>query len=287
MYLSIRVKIRMHLENSFSVTFHKYWIFKSLTSKLNNDIIQWLLNSNLIYFSTKYILTSDRDEKIRVTNYPATHEIESFCLGHLEFVSSFDFIDNERIVSVSGDKTLRLWKFVDGTELDVFELEIIPLEVKVSKQSANDGMIFISTMDNKLFIFDYHLDENKIKLQRKSEKEYPSAIEVKSCDGKFYIKYVQDEKVFIDQVNVKEKLTIFKNLHEDISSIFKASDLKATTFKPFDIKYLFKNARIEGNDVDHEVRKKMRVVELKEKTKLSNKKRNYNRHQKNKNSENQ
>lgn len=212
-----------------------------------------------------------------MTNYPATHEIEAFCLGHLEFVSSFDFIDNDRIVSVSGDKTLRLWKFIDGTQLDMFELQFIPLEVKVTKE-----LIFISTIDNKLFIFDYHIeqDNNKIKMSRKSEKEYPSAIEVKSSDGKFYIKYVQDEKVFIDVVNVKEKLTIFKNLHEDISALFNSSDLKASTFKPFDINYLFKNARIDGNDDDHEARKRARVEELKEKSKQSNKKRTYNRNKK-------
>lgn len=169
----------------------------------------------------------------------------------------------------------------------MIELEFIPLEVKVFKQSASDdGLVFISTMDNKLYIFEYHLVDNKIKLQRKSEKQYPSAVEVKSCDGKFYVKFVQDEKVFIDQVNVKEKVTIFKNLHEDILSIFSSSDLKASTFKPFDIKYLFKNAKIEGNDVEHAERKRIRVEELKEKSKQSNKKRNYNRNKKNKMFEN-
>ena len=41
-----------------------------------------------------------------------------------------------------------------------------------------------------------------------------------------------------------------------------------------------KNARIEGNDNDHEARKKARVEELKEKSKRSNKKRTYNRNKK-------
>jgi WD40 repeat protein len=35
-----------------------------------------------------YILTADRDEKIRVSQYPKTYNIETFCLGHTEYASS-------------------------------------------------------------------------------------------------------------------------------------------------------------------------------------------------------
>ena len=34
----------------------------------------------------EFIITSDRDEKIRVTKYPQAFEIEAFCLGHEEYV---------------------------------------------------------------------------------------------------------------------------------------------------------------------------------------------------------
>uniref|UniRef100_A0A3Q2Y9Z3 WD repeat domain 4 n=1 Tax=Hippocampus comes TaxID=109280 RepID=A0A3Q2Y9Z3_HIPCM len=36
----------------------------------------------------KYIVTADRDEKIRVSHLCSPHSIQSFCLGHKEFVSS-------------------------------------------------------------------------------------------------------------------------------------------------------------------------------------------------------
>ena len=33
-----------------------------------------------------YIATCDRDEKIRVSQFPKSYEIESFCMGHSQFV---------------------------------------------------------------------------------------------------------------------------------------------------------------------------------------------------------
>lgn len=69
----------------------------------------------------RFIVTSDRDEKIRITHYPRTEIIETYCLGHLEFVSSIETITSNTteplLLSVSGDKTLRLWNCVTGTEL--------------------------------------------------------------------------------------------------------------------------------------------------------------------------
>lgn len=45
----------------------------------------------------KFVLSCDRDEKIRVTRYPETFEIQGFCLGHKEFVSSIQlFKDQEK-----------------------------------------------------------------------------------------------------------------------------------------------------------------------------------------------
>ncbi|EDV95203.1 tRNA (guanine-N(7)-)-methyltransferase non-catalytic subunit wuho [Drosophila grimshawi] len=65
----------------------------------------------------KHIITSDRDDKIRVTNYPATFDIHSYCLGHKEFVSGLALLTEEHLLSVSGDKTLRLWNYLSGMEL--------------------------------------------------------------------------------------------------------------------------------------------------------------------------
>ncbi|XP_076335843.1 tRNA (guanine-N(7)-)-methyltransferase non-catalytic subunit wuho isoform X2 [Tachypleus tridentatus] len=70
----------------------------------------------------RFIITCDRDEKIRVTSYPNAYNIHTYCLGHTEFVTSLAILPShpEFLVSASGDKTLRLWRYIDGEE--VFQL---------------------------------------------------------------------------------------------------------------------------------------------------------------------
>ncbi|XP_053861017.1 tRNA (guanine-N(7)-)-methyltransferase non-catalytic subunit WDR4 isoform X2 [Malaclemys terrapin pileata] len=67
----------------------------------------------------QYILTADRDEKIRVSLTRAPHNIISFCLGHREFVSRIFVIPNhpDLMLSASGDCTLRLWEYKSGKEV--------------------------------------------------------------------------------------------------------------------------------------------------------------------------
>ncbi|XP_013919434.1 PREDICTED: tRNA (guanine-N(7)-)-methyltransferase non-catalytic subunit WDR4 isoform X1 [Thamnophis sirtalis] len=72
----------------------------------------------------QYIVTADRDEKIRVSLTKAPHVIVSFCLGHREFVSTILVLPNlpDLLLSASGDDTLRLWKYKSGKELHCFQL---------------------------------------------------------------------------------------------------------------------------------------------------------------------
>lgn len=80
----------------------------------------------------RYIVSADRDFKIRVTLFPkdplkGTHEIQSFCLGHTEFVSCLAFVSCQDyaegfLVSGSGDSTVRLWDYASGSLLDTCDV---------------------------------------------------------------------------------------------------------------------------------------------------------------------
>ncbi|XP_062085607.1 uncharacterized protein LOC133791703 [Humulus lupulus] len=80
----------------------------------------------------KYVVSADRDFKIRVTVLPkkpldGAHEIQSFCLGHTEFVSCLAFVCTQEypqgfIVSGSGDSTVRLWDISSGFLLNTCEV---------------------------------------------------------------------------------------------------------------------------------------------------------------------
>ncbi|KAM5281201.1 tRNA (guanine-N(7)-)-methyltransferase non-catalytic subunit WDR4 [Ctenodactylus gundi] len=72
----------------------------------------------------RFVLTADRDEKIRVSWASAPHCIESFCLGHTEFVSRILVVPGhpKLLLSSSGDCTLRLWEYRSGRQLHCCDL---------------------------------------------------------------------------------------------------------------------------------------------------------------------
>jgi tRNA (guanine-N(7)-)-methyltransferase subunit TRM82 len=62
----------------------------------------------------RYILTSDRDEHIRISRFiPQTHVIESFCLGHQQFISSLSIplLQPNILISGGGDNELFVWEW--------------------------------------------------------------------------------------------------------------------------------------------------------------------------------
>ncbi|CAM6043348.1 unnamed protein product [Sphagnum compactum] len=75
----------------------------------------------------KYIVTSDRDFKIRVTKFPenpltGAHDIHTYCLGHTNFVACVACIGFQGLlISGGGDATLRLWEYETGALLDTFD----------------------------------------------------------------------------------------------------------------------------------------------------------------------
>lgn len=78
-----------------------------------SQVLDILVDSKL-----EYILSCDRDEKIRVSRYPDSHEIESFCLGHKEFVSSIQFIqvkNKDFLLSGSGDCSIKVSLMIKST----------------------------------------------------------------------------------------------------------------------------------------------------------------------------
>lgn len=73
-----------------------------------------------------YIITADRDEHIRVSRgIPQSHIIESFCLGHTEFVSRLCIPAQRRQVLISGggDDDIFVWEWLKGRLLSKVDLK--------------------------------------------------------------------------------------------------------------------------------------------------------------------
>ncbi|XP_071341437.1 tRNA (guanine-N(7)-)-methyltransferase non-catalytic subunit wdr4 isoform X2 [Trachinotus anak] len=71
----------------------------------------------------RYIITADRDEKIRVSHLRSPYNIQSFCLGHQQFVSALLVpAQSHCLLSGSGDGTVKLWEYESGRRLQSWDL---------------------------------------------------------------------------------------------------------------------------------------------------------------------
>ncbi|KAI4471405.1 wd40 repeat protein 4 [Holotrichia oblita] len=73
---------------------------------------------DILLTDDKFIITCDRDEKIRVSCYPNCYNIMSYCLGHTEFVTNIEVV-NGYLISASGDGTIRFWNLLSGEQINI------------------------------------------------------------------------------------------------------------------------------------------------------------------------
>ncbi|CAK4680772.1 unnamed protein product [Aphanomyces euteiches] len=92
---------------------------KSLLAHTTSIVTDVAINSE-----ESLLLTADRDEKIRVTNFPATTLVQSYCLGHRQCVRKLavSVKTPTQFVSVGLDDTLKLWNISTGELLDSVDL---------------------------------------------------------------------------------------------------------------------------------------------------------------------
>ncbi|PBP24629.1 WD repeat domain-containing protein [Diplocarpon rosae] len=115
-----------------------------------------------------YIVTADRDEHIRVSRgIPQAHIIETFCLGHTDFITRlcFPLGREEVLISGGGEDELFVWEWLAGrlvakldlkkqvdvvrAGLDVFKEKEVPVEtvkivvsgIRSVKLAVGDGLV--------------------------------------------------------------------------------------------------------------------------------------------------
>ena len=85
------------------------------------------------------ILTSDRDEKVRISSYPDAFNVEGYLLGHTAYISSMDVIpSNDWCVTCSGDGTVKLWDYEKCIEIASIDA-IARDSIKVAEIKNNES----------------------------------------------------------------------------------------------------------------------------------------------------
>lgn len=78
-----------------------------------------------IHNNKEFLITSDRDEHIRISNYPKSYVIKQFLFGHDEFVSQLHIpvsYDRNILISGGGDDFINIWKWYEGELIETIEL---------------------------------------------------------------------------------------------------------------------------------------------------------------------
>ena len=106
----------------------------------------------LITSDGKYIITADRDEKIRVSKFPNSYNITSYCLGHKKFVNNVAEVphDREILVSCGGDGVFIFWDYKTGKEIytfsfkeDLKDTDIEKLQSLLEDNNVEESMIVL------------------------------------------------------------------------------------------------------------------------------------------------
>lgn len=108
----------------------------------------------------RFVLSCDRDEKIRCTNFPRTTVVESYCLGHTEYVAGIRFLPTHQdklLVSVSGDRTLRLWNYLDGRQHLKYDLPAAALRLAVRQVSDVCSHVAVTLFEDEHDVIVYEI----------------------------------------------------------------------------------------------------------------------------------
>lgn len=220
----------------------------------------------------RFVITSDRDEKIRVTNYPQTEDIESYCLGHLAYVSAVEQLPaDNRLLSVSGDKSLRVWNYLSGAQL--FQLDLDAPALSLASSRSNGNRFAISQLGDRQSIAVYEAtNDESPTLEKVAEYAFDENVKnvnkivYASDDCLWVVHHMRDNGVAVHSLRLDGthfrvndgQTALVMNLLRDTVAALNAP-------LPLDVAMLFKKKYDENQVIEYYERKKRRLEEQKSK----------------------
>jgi len=149
----------------------------------------------------KFVVTADRDEKIRVSKFPNSYNIHNYCLGHTEFVTSICFLGDDILLSGSGDGTIRAWRYLEGKEVCSHEV-FKDIEVEVRED--------LEKMDVKDDLENRELEKNGVK--RVDPPSQPAVVNLRVLKSNLVLVQVEGHKGLCVYEYLNEKLVLKQEL---------------------------------------------------------------------------
>jgi WD40 repeat protein len=109
--------------------------------------------TDMVLINNRFLVTADRDEKVRIQCFPNILDIVSYCLGHSGCVSSIDMVSDDLMISCGFDHKLILWQYVEGKIVAEYEFQsanspLIATEAQLSASIAEDAENAAEDFDN-------------------------------------------------------------------------------------------------------------------------------------------
>jgi len=166
------------------------------------------------------VMTADRDEKIRVSHYPNCYNIDSYLLGHTEFVTSLSLSNMSRdmLLSGSGDGTIRVWNYKSGQEVCCHDVtENIADEDKVEPdQSDKDDVMEVDDNLVKRVAAPKQPAVVKLRTINRSGSSENVIVQVESCNYLFLYKHFDNKILFLSHLKLDSCLLDFDTLDQQL-----------------------------------------------------------------------
>ena len=152
-YLHAKKIMTIEFESEFSVIFgDKFGDFFRLKNMTDSEILFGHLaavSCSVMSQKRSLLVSADRDEKIRITQFPKVWNIASFLFGHKRYISCLAFFNQEetRVVSAGADGLVILWDISDPNAPSQVWTATVPEGPVNSVSVRPDGEVLILRSD--------------------------------------------------------------------------------------------------------------------------------------------
>jgi len=211
-----------------------------------------------IMCTPSYVITCDTDERVRISDVTKPYVIQSFCLGHHEFVHKCVPVGGN-LVTTSGDGSVKMWKMEDGTELASIRLFDGVDEDKVfadmiSYSDVSGHLAVASSKSNEVQIL--NITENSF--DKKKELKFENkVVDFCYCNDKLNVLLSTNEKLKIQVYNSNNNYELVNVVEDEFFKSINFNKSELTTdysiwFKPTNVqnkRYIdfFKKIKLNNN----------------------------------------